>query len=732
MLKRLLFMLFVLIAIQLIPAVLVHSAQLTSDQARLLEGLSSDQQAVIAAAAGKASKPADRSLTTPPVVAPREVGETSLEQSVRQPTADKLEAEVAASASASTNVPLIKLSGQAEAEQLELRRAFADFVRESKPLSVSTDLRQFGYELFAGVPTTFAPATDVPVPSEYVLGPGDELKVQLFGKLDRELLMVVDREGTVNFPEIGPLAVAGMGFAEARAYIAGQVKNKMIGVSLSITMGKLRSIRIFALGDVERPGSYTVSGLSTLSHALFVSGGVKKIGSLRSIQLKRQGKLIATLDLYDFLLQGDTSSDVRLLPGDVVFVPPIGKTVAVAGEVVRPAIYELRWERVLADALKLAGGLRPTAYHDHALIERLGSDGERNILQITLEAADLKTPLSNGDTVKVFSVLDIEKNPVLLLGNVKRPGKYAWSEGMRLSRILPSSDVLLPETYMDYGLIQREAEGNREPELIRFSLSSMWAQPDGDADLLLKARDQVYVFHQAHFRQKPMLTIAGSVQTPGKYELKKSMHLVDLILAAGGLMRDAYREEAELYRTDPLSKEVRKSSYSPGRALAGNEGENPILQDMDRVVVHSIWESKRRHTITVVGEVHHPGQFELTEGMHISDLIFAAGNVTEKAYLKQAEITRYDVVDGERRVSKHMQLDLEDALANDGDGNMLLMPYDVLAVRQLSNWRSVEQVKLEGEITYPGSYPVEEGEKLSSVLRRAGGYTNKAYLPAAV
>ncbi|MDX8409544.1 MAG: polysaccharide biosynthesis/export family protein, partial [Mariprofundales bacterium] len=183
-------------------------------------------------------------------------------------------------------------------------------------------LQQFGYELFAGSPITFAPANDIPVPAEYIIGPGDELKVQLFGRRDDHLSLLVDRDGEVAFPGVGALNVTGMRYAEVRAFIAAQIKEKIIGVSVSITMGKLRSIRVFVLGEVEVPGSYAVSGLSTISNALFYSGGAKKTGSLRKIQLKRQGKVIARIDLYDFLLHGNTAGDQRLLPGDVVFIPP--------------------------------------------------------------------------------------------------------------------------------------------------------------------------------------------------------------------------------------------------------------------------------------------------------------------------------------------------------------------------------------------------------------------------
>jgi len=735
-------------------------------------------------------------VEAPPVIKPRAVGETSLEQEVRSPSADKqaapepqkkqtvryMSADYVLGPGDKLSLKIINRDGKQDysltideeglvflpgVEPLKLEGlplqvarklvakklaevqseistvlkvilprsplpAFANFVRESKPLSVSTDLRQFGYELFAGAPTTFAPATDIPVPSEYIMGPGDELKVQLFGRLDQQLVMVVDREGAISFPEIGPLVVSGMSFAGVRAYIAEQIKEKMIGVSASITMGKLRSIRVFALGDVERPGSYTVSGLATLSHALFVSGGVKKIGSLRNVQLKRNGKRIAAIDLYDFLLKGDTSGDVRLLPGDVVFAPPIGRTVSIAGEVVRPAIYELRNETTISEVLKLAGGLRPTAYRDKALIERIGKGGEREVIEISLADGRTQTQVRKGDMIKVFSILGIEKNPVYLIGNVKRPGKYAWKDGMRISDLVPDNKSLLPETFMAYGVIEREAEGNREPELLRFNVEAVLAAKGSEADLIIRPRDKVYIFHRSHFREQPMVSIAGSVQSPGQYGLKKSMHLVDLILSSGGLLRDAYRDEAELYRTGPVTKEVTVRRYSLTQALKGDGENNPLLHDLDRVVIHSIWETRQQYQVSAVGEVKKPGDYVLAEGMHVADLVFAAGNVTEKSYLKSAEITRYEVVDGEKRVPRYIQIDLQAAMRGDEDANLLLQPYDMLYVRQVSNWRDIEQATVSGEVRFPGSYPIEDGESLSSLLERVGGFTADAYLPAAV
>ncbi len=686
---------------------------LTADQLRMVEQLSPQDKAALAKQYGvSVPKNVNRDeITAPKTLNPREPEKSALEGSVQN----------------QQNKSVI------EQGEIKLKPAFADFVDESESLVVHTqDLEQFGYDLFAGVPTTFAPATDVPVPLEYVLGPGDELEVQLFGQKSEVFTLVVDREGSVAFPEIGPLTLAGMSFAEAKATIAQQVGDKMVGISASVSMGKLRSIRIFALGEVERPGSYVVSGLATLSHALFASGGVKKIGSLRNIQLKRQGRLVSTLDLYDFLLKGDTSKDVRLLPGDVVFVPAIGKTASIAGAVVRPAIYELKGRVDVASMLKLAGGLLPKAYHVEALLERVKHTGNQSVKSFALKGEGLKTRIQNGDVIKIFSSLDFEENPVLLVGNVKRPGKYAWTKGMRLKDLLKNEQALLPETFMDYGLIEREAKGNREPELLRFDVAALFNKAS-TYNLKLQSRDKVFVFHRSHFRVAPKTQVVGSVKTPGEYKLKKNMRILDLVLAAGGLLRDSSLDKAELYRTDPQSKDISMITFNLSDVMRGDKSANLILQDLDKVVLHSVWEKKRQYTVQVTGEVMNPYTYPYVDaGMHLTDLIFAAGGVTEKALIGKAELTRFIIKDGQERESVHMEVDLAAALAGDEEANIELQPYDVLTVRQLSNWRAAEHVTLTGEVKYPGAYPIEDGEKLADLIQRVGGFTDKAYLQAAV
>ncbi|RME84344.1 MAG: hypothetical protein D6771_04640, partial [Zetaproteobacteria bacterium] len=704
---------------------------LSPAQLQMLQQLSPEQKKKLLQAAGGqagvkgASGP---NVSRPRVVKPRPVGMGPAEAEARQIAKPVPEEKQAAAPAAAP--PLEKVRSPAQAEREEIRRAFAAFVEESAPLTVSTEgLKQFGYELFAGAPTTFAPATEIPVPPEYVLGPGDELKVQFFGKRTDTLALTVDREGMIVIPDIGPIAVAGMRFDEARALIAEAVKKKLIGVTARVTMGKLRSIRVFVLGDVARPGSYVVSGLATISHALFVSGGVKKTGSLRRIQLKREGKVVATLDLYDLLLHGDTRHDVRLLPQDVIFVPPLGPTVSVAGAVLRPAIYELRHERTLGEVLKLAGGLRPSAYRGKAQIERYDPEDGLVVLDVALDRRGLATRVKNGDVVKVFRKTRYEENSVFLLGNVRRPGKYAWRPGMTVRDLLPDEEALLPETFMDYALIEREEGELREPALYRFRLADALA---GRITVALKPHDKVYVFNRARFRRQPYARIEGLVASPGVYEIKKHMRVSDLVLAAGGLLRDAYTEWAELYRTDPETKAVHRLVVRLEQALEGDPKENLALQDLDRLVVHSVWEFKTKDTVAIQGEVHRPGVYPLAEGMRVSDLIVAAGSLTERAYKKSAELTRYQVINGEKRVVARKDINLEKALMHDPEHDLALAPYDRLIVRRIENWRAAEVVHLKGEFRFPGDYPIEEGERLSSVIARAGGFTDEAYLPAAV
>ena len=685
----------------------------------------------------------ERDVSTPETVLPREQETSALERGRHSggsmATGRQAGAFLAAAAEgAEDGVPD---SLDAEGLDYPWSRPFAGYIggpgptdafrdQAAQPLVVDDDLLQFGYELFAGAPTTFAPATDIPVSDDYIIGPGDEVHVQLYGKTSLAADIVVDRDGQLSFPELGPITVAGLTFREMKDHVAREVENRMIGVNLSVSMGRLRSIHIFILGEVFQPGRYTVSGLSTMSNALFVSGGVKKVGSLRNVQLKRDGRVVQVMDLYDLLLGGDTSSDQRLMPGDVIFIPPVGPVAGVAGEVLRPALYELSDRMTARGLIDLAGGLRATAHTGLIQLERI-EDGRRVTYDMSLEGCDEWT-IHDGDVVKVYPILSRDEDVVFLEGNVLRPGKRQHFDGMRLGDLIASPEELLPETFFDYALVERENDVTREPEYLAVDLGGVLLDGRAEDDVALLPRDRVYVFHRGHFVDMPTVSVRGEVRAPGEYVFRKEMSVLDLVLAAGGLTRDAWAGGAEVFRTDAETHEVTHIDIDLSAVLTNDPDHNIVLQDQDELAVHSVWEFRDRASVRILGEVNNPGEYPLSDGMRVSDLIFSGGNLTESAYRQEAELTRYEIVDGERRELHHVVLDLEAILEGSAEQDIDLTPYDRVLIRRITNWRGDEIVHVTGEVAFPGSYPVEEGERLSHVIDRFGGFLDDAYLRAAV
>lgn len=516
-------------------------------------------------------------------------------------------------------------------------------------------LKPFGYDLFENAPSTFSPLTDVPVPSDYIIGAGDEFSVQLFGNQNRSMRLVVSRDGTVNFPELGPIRVAGLTFNGAREVIETRVAQQMIGVQVSVTMGDMRAIRVFVLGEARIPGSYSVSGLATMTTALFASGGVKTIGSLRDIQLKRQDQVVARLDLYDLLLRGNTSGDARLQQGDVIFIPPVGPTVAVEGEVKRPAIYELKGEMSAEDLLQMAGGLTPDADPTRASLTRVDEQLRRVVLNVDFsQSAGRTTRLRNGDSLRVARLRPQLDAGVMLEGFVHRPGPIAWREGLRLTDVLGSVDELKPNADASYVLIRRESGPDRRVDALSADLVAALAAPGSAADPLLQPRDRITVFELAPGRER----IIG-----------------------------------------PLLEEIRLQS-GPARPTG---------------------------VVRITGEMKAPGEYPLEPGMRISDLIRAGGGLLPSAYVRSAEVTRYEVSSDETRRTELIEVDLAAALAGDRNADILLQPFDHLLIRQTPDWNEQYTVTLRGEVRFPGTYPIRRGETLRQLLERAGGLTEEAF-----
>ncbi|MCF7822519.1 MAG: SLBB domain-containing protein, partial [Mariprofundaceae bacterium] len=372
--------------------------------------------------------------------------------------------------------------------------------------------------------------------------------------------LIIDRNGVVNLPDVGEISLSRLTFNQARALLAEQIGGKMIGVTTSITMGRLRSIRVFVLGDVRNPGSYLVSSLSTISHALFVSGGVSKNGSLRHVQLKRSGKKVAELDIYDFLLQGDSRNDERLLPGDVVFVPPVGELVAIAGEVVRPAIYERKKEQSVGDIIELSGGLLPAADKTRGQIDRMLASGGRRTIGFELTEKGLKAKVKNGDILQIHTLPDVKDDYVILSGAVKRPGRYGYRSGMHLSDLIASHADFLPQAYLKKAEVTHyTVEGGeiRRTSRSEFSIEEFL---DSGKDVELRPYDEIVIRSVPEWSESIRVEIRGEVLFPGTYPVAKGETLTSLIERAGGYSEDAYLPGAVFSRQSIREQQQREQA----------------------------------------------------------------------------------------------------------------------------------------------------------------------------
>jgi protein involved in polysaccharide export with SLBB domain len=521
-------------------------------------------------------------------------------------------------------------------------------------------LKPFGYDIFRTAPTTFTQASDIPVPPDYTIGPGDAVELQFLGNVKGLYTLTVGRDGRIRLPEIGPVAVAGMRFAEMQETLEASVAEQMIGTRVSVRMGPLRSLQVMITGDAEKPGAYTVGGLSTASNALVAAGGIRPIGSLRQVRVLRAGAVVGTLDLYDLLLRGDSREDVRLQSGDVIFVPPLGDTAGIIGEVRRPARYEFNGPATAGYLVDLGGGLAENAAAREATIERIDPARGRMVLNVDLTGPEGRAMrLRNGDVLRIPSVRDTLNDSIVVAGHVHQPGARQYRAGLRLTEVLRSVEELRPNADLDYVLIRRELAPERRIELHSTSLARALQAPGGGDDLRLAPRDRILVF--------------------------------DMETGREALLR-------------PVLEEFRRQS---------------TLEQPAGVVY-------------IGGSVRMPGEYPLEPDMTVADLVRAGGSLSEAAFGAEAELARYEVVNGESRQASVVTLDLARALAGEVQADLRLQPFDVLTIRRVPQWTDQEFVALDGEVRFPGRYPIRRGETLAALIERAGGLTEQAFPEGAV
>jgi protein involved in polysaccharide export with SLBB domain len=601
-------------------------------------------------------------------------------------------------------------------------------------------LERFGEEVFVnGTGNLDELPMDLPAGPDYVVGPGDGLTISLTGGISQRLQRIVDREGRVALPEVGGVEISGRTMGDVQHLVQTVLRDQFRGVNADVSLSRIRTVRVYVTGDVERPGPYDVSSLSTPLNALYIAGGPTSGGSLRTVLHYRGKQLIQEVDLYDLLLHGVRGDVQRLQAGDTIQVPPLKGQVTIEGMVRRPAIYELNGEKGLAEVLELAGGVLPTGTLRHVDVERVESHKDRTMLRLDIPETDSDTSVNkalddftvqDGDKIKITPILPYADKTVYLDGHVSRPGKFAYTDGMKVTDLIKSYKDVLPEPSITHAEIIRLSQPDFAPEVLTFNLGDALAGKD--QDLVLKPFDIVRVFGRFDFEDPPVITVTGEVRDPGDHLTNGVAHLRDVVYLAGGTTRDALLTDAQVFRKTSDDK-LEVINVNLGRALEGDAKDNIEIEPKDRVFIHRDLNKLDPPTVAIEGEVARPGKYPLGDDLTAAGLVRLAGGFKRGAYKEEADLTRYEVEQGSRVVSDHVAVPIAKAMADEPDADVRLRDGDVLAIKQLTGWKDVgSMITVTGEVVHPGTYGIQEGERLSSIIQRAGGFRNDAYPYGAV
>ncbi len=609
---------------------------------------------------------------------------------------------------------------------------------------VAEKLELFGYDLFAGEPTSMAPLGDIPAPADYVIGPGDEINIEVFGKDNNSYSFIVKRDGTIDLPRLGPVMVAGQSYDQLQESLTAFIQSKIIGVEVTVSLGKFRTMQVFVLGDAYKPGTYILSSLSTVTQALRAAGGVDTLGSLRKIQIKRDGELIRQIDLYDLLLNGNTQGDMRLRDGDTIFIPPRGATIVVDGEVRRRAIYELKGATPIMNVIRAAGGFSERAFSQHISVARPTDSGTDvfNVDVTSSKGAGFK--VYGGDSIKVTRVPGEFNNAIALLGAVARPGAYNWKQGLRLSDLVGNSKQdLTPETDFNYGLIVREKNVQREIEVIQFNLAKAISHPDTTSDPLLQKRDQVIILNKDLGRSLELSTQAvGATETQLDAMRRATVTSRETLVLKNEQTEDRKAQErldsAVHTSLGDISNSDMEIAEQTGKieieSLANKTKLERSAQDVRNMLLEPvIAQLKAQATINkpvqiveIRGAVKFPGVYPLAKGQSLEDLIYAAGGLKESAYIARAEMSRMVEQNGRSNIV-HRDIDLTKVMSEANQTKIRLVSKDRINVFSKPEWREDLSIELGGEVLFPGRYTFERGETLNDLIERAGGLTEYAY-----
>ena len=603
---------------------------------------------------------------------------------------------------------------------------------------IDTSLQPFGYEVFGYPSSTFEPVLNVATPPTYPLGPGDEIVIAVWGETRLNYSLRVNREGNVIVPDVGPVGANGLTIQQFRERLLRRMTAIYSGLRggsarantfLDVSLASLRTIQIFVLGEVQRPGGYSVSSMSTVFQALYLTGGPTVDGSLRNIEIIRGGTVSGEADLYEYIASGVKTGDLRLQDGDVVFVRPAARRVAIQGKVIRPAMYEMRDGEALGDLLRLAGGLRFDAFHERVHVQRMLPFDQRihkkqEILEIDVASRtveDLRAsrfPLEAGDIVSIAGIKLYPENRLTLTGNVRKPGVYELVPGMRVRDLVLRADSLDRNTFMERASLFRMLPSFRR-KVLSFNLGAAM-QRDEKENLALQNEDSVVIFAEDRFFPERTVSISGAIRFPGTYRRNENMTLSDLIVLAGGIREEGSLLGIEVSRVESTSVEKYSTVFKVNLTdnyWDGKDAGSFLLADLDHVQVSYNPKFSAQKFVDVTGYVMFPGKYAILGPRdRVTDLIARAGGLRPGAYLEASRLIRKDPKTGA------IPLDFREALAeptsrdnialNEGDSIHVAFLEDVVYVR--------------GEVLIPTAVLYKKGASMDYYIDNAGGYTNQA------
>ncbi len=632
---------------------------------------------------------------------------------------------------------------------------------EQERVTQQINPQYFGYDIFSRDPALFQAASVGIVDPDYLIGPGDEIIVMLWGETQFRQVLTVDREGFVFIPEIGQVFVNGLNLnllesklfrVFSQSYASLNPQGRTPTTFLDVSLGNLRPLRIQVLGEVAQPGAYTVSPSATLFSALYYFNGPTTLGSLRDIQLIRGGKNITSIDFYDYLLTGKKPKDQKLQLDDVIFIPRRLKTVIITGEINRPGIYELKPNENFSDLVKIAGDLPITAYMDRAQIDRIVPFQDRKKLGMDRMYKDVSIKevlnsedgflLQDGDNIKIFSVLNLRQNVVSLNGAVTRPGSYELGESLTISELINKADGLLGDAYLERVDVIRIKPDFTE-QLIKLNLGKA-LEKDIEHDITLQGLDRIKIYGMTEMISRVYVSIQGHVKNPGRFLLQDNLTLYDLLFKAGGFLDEEFKNRTYLERGDliRLNNDGITSTikYFNLRKLLDSpeSSENFILQPDDIIRIYQKDIFIFNKPVTINGVVRQPGNYKLKEKMSLKDLILEAGGLLENTYRYKLEIARIDPLNNnidEYSEIINMNMDSKMNLFDNSkkesfieSDNFYLNPYDLISIRPDPFFRYQKKITIDGNIMYPGDYAIlSSSEKITDIIQRAGGLLPDAY-----